>query len=220
LAFKRFAILASGNGSNARELIRHWKRHPENYSIEIVVTDNPQALVIGKAEELGIKCVVVPFIREGFNSYTEAKKDHEKRILEVLKEHNVSWLLLAGYMRIMGKALLNAFHDKELGLNRVVNVHPSLLPSFKGKDGIKEAFDFGVKYSGITIHFVENDVDSGPIIKQKAFARRDSDTLDDFRNRGHEVEHEIFPQVLDLIASGKFECKTVGKKKYILTKES
>jgi len=220
LGFKRFAILASGAGSNARELIRHWKKHPENYSIELVVTDNPSAPVIEKAQELGVKCLVIPFKREGFSTYAQAKQDHEVRIVRAVKEHNVNWLLLAGYLRIMGQDLLTEFHDKELGLNRVINVHPSLLPSFKGKDGIKEAFDYGVKYSGITIHFVEDDVDTGPIIKQKAFARLDGDTLDDFRTRGHLVEHEIFPQVVDLIAAGKFECRWDGDKKYIVTKES
>ena len=220
LAFKRFAILASGKGSNARELIAHWKNNPDNYSIELVVTDNPNAPVIEKAQELGVKCLVVPFIREGFKNFADAKKDHERRIIEILREHKVNWLLLAGYMRIMGEDILSEFHDENLGLNRVVNVHPSLLPSFKGKDGIKDAFDYGVKYSGITIHFVENDVDAGPIIKQKGFARFDGDTLEEFRNRGHQVEHEIYPQVVDLIAKEKFECRLDGNRKYIVTKES
>jgi len=220
LAFKKFAILASGNGSNARELIRHWQETKENYSIELVVTDNPEAPVIDKACELGVKCVVILFKREGFESYAMAKRDYEKRVIEVLREHNINWLLLAGYMKIMGQDLLAEFHDKELGLNRIINVHPSLLPSFKGKDGIKDAFEYGVKYSGITIHFVESDVDAGPIIKQQAFARLDGDTLDDFRSRGHQVEHEIYPHVVDLIAAGKFECRLDGDKKYIVTKES
>lgn len=193
---KRFSIFASGNGSNAEVLARHALKN--NYPLEFVLTDKKDAGVIDRMKALDIKTIVIER-----NHIT--KKEHENRIIEELSKNNISWIFLAGFMRILSPEFLENFYDPKGGINRVVNIHPSLLPSFPGRSGYKDAFDYGVKVSGVTVHFVDDGVDSGDIIAQSVFERKNNDEIEDFIRRGLEVEHKLYPIVMDQIMNDTYD---------------
>jgi phosphoribosylglycinamide formyltransferase 1 len=201
LAFKRFAIFASGVGSNALNLISYARENADKFSIEVLVTDKENAPVIALAKNLGIPVEVIPFISTG--SAKADKKNHEEKILSALSKYNISWIAMAGYMRILSADFLAKFYDQELGKNKVVNIHPSLLPDFPGKDGYTDAFLANVPVSGITVHFVDSGMDSGPIFLQRTFQRYPSDTLEDFISRGKKIEHEIYREAIKLLAEDR-----------------
>ena len=121
----------------------------------------------------------------------------DRRIAETLRYAHAEYVVMAGYMRKVTPVLLDAFPD------RVLNLHPALLPSFKGAHAIQDAFDAGVKVTGITVHFANEDYDKGPIVAQRAVEVREDDTLDDLEARIHEVEHVLYPEVLRLVAEGR-----------------
>lgn len=186
-----FAIFASGNGSNAEVLA---KRALEmNYPLKVVISDQPNAFVIERMKKLHLDCVVVEKDKK------QSKQDHEFSILEILKKYDVNWIFLAGYMKILSNQFLENFYESSLGVNKIINIHPSLLPSFKGKDGYGDAFHYGVRVSGVTVHFVDNGVDTGQIIAQEYFYREEGDQLEDFKARGLKIEHYLYPSVLDKI---------------------
>ena len=121
----------------------------------------------------------------------------DARIVEALRAAGAQYVVMAGYMRKVTPVMLDAFPD------RVLNLHPALLPSFKGAHAIQEAFDAGVKVMGVTVHFANEDYDKGPIVAQRAVEVREDDTLETLEERIHEVEHELYPQVLRLVAEGR-----------------
>ena len=197
MAFKRFAIFASGLGSNALNLISYARENADKLSIEVLVTDKENAPVIASAKQLGIPVEVIPFISTG--SAKADKKNHEEKILSALSKYNISWVALAGYMRILSPQFLNNFYDQKLQKNRVLNIHPSLLPDFPGKDGYGDAYSAGVPFSGVTVHFVDSGIDAGPIFLQRSFERNSSDTLEDFISRGKKIEREIYREAIKLV---------------------
>ncbi|MBU1125592.1 MAG: phosphoribosylglycinamide formyltransferase, partial [Candidatus Omnitrophica bacterium] len=143
--------------------------------------------------------------REDFVS----KKDFEARIIEVLKEHRVDLVVLAGFMRLLGSTLINAYRG------RIMNIHPALLPSFKGSQGIKDAFEYGVKATGVTLHFVDEEMDHGPIILQETLAILENDTLASLEERVHKLEHRLYPEAIRLYVEGKLKLE--GRKVRITT---
>jgi len=197
LAFKRFAIFASGLGSNALNLISYARENADKFSIEVLVTDKENAPVIASAKQLGIPVEVIPFISTG--SAKADKKNHEEKILSALSKYNISWVALAGYMRILSPQFLDKFYDQNLQKNRVLNIHPSLLPDFPGKDGYGDAYSAGVPFSGVTVHFVDSGIDAGPIFLQRSFERNSSDSLEDFISRGKKIEREIYREAIKLV---------------------
>jgi phosphoribosylglycinamide formyltransferase 1 len=197
LDFKRFAIFASGLGSNALNLISYARENADKFSVEVLVTDKENAPVIALAKNLGIPVEVIPFISTGSTKLD--KKNHEEKILSALLKYNISWVALAGYMRILSPEFLNNFYDQKLQKNRVLNIHPSLLPDFPGKDGYGDAFSAGVPFSGVTVHFVDSGIDAGPIFLQRSFERNSSDTLEDFISRGKKIEREIYREAIKLV---------------------
>lgn len=197
---KRFAIFASGTGSNALNLVQFSRLNPHLISVELLVTDSPRAQVIAKFTAQGVPVAIVPFEKN--------KKFHEAQILKVLAKHNIEWIILAGFMRILSQDFLQKFYDEKLDRNRVLNIHPSLLPSFKGANAYASAFAANVTHSGVTVHFVDSGVDSGPIILQKSFPRLPEDTLENFISRGKQLEHEIYPAAIRLLMGEKIdECR-------------
>jgi phosphoribosylglycinamide formyltransferase 1 len=201
LGFKRFAIFASGLGSNALNLISYARENAEKFSIEVLVTDKENAPVIINAQKLGVQVEVIPYTSTGKPKLD--KKNHEEKILAALKKYNISWVALAGYMRILSPEFLANFYDQKLQKNRVLNIHPSLLPDFPGKDGYGDAFSAGVPFSGVTVHFVDSGVDAGPIFLQRSFERNSSDTLEDFISRGKKIEHEIYREAIKLVTEDR-----------------
>lgn len=184
------AILASGNGSNAESILRHAQKYPDSIKIPLVICNNPDAYVIERARNLGVACVVIA--RKG------SKALHEKEIVKVLQEYNVEWIFLAGYMAILSQSFVAAYKG------RVVNIHPSLLPQFPGKDGYGDAFRAGIAGSGVTLHHVDEGVDTGLVIAQKTFPRLVDDTPETFRARGLELEYQLYREFIDTLAKRNF----------------
>lgn len=176
------AVFASGTGSNFQALM-----DTEHLACEIVllVCDQSDASVIEKAA----KSKIPTFI---FNAKAYPSKEaYEKQLVQKLQEVNVSWVFLAGYMRIVGPTLLQAFERK------IVNIHPSLLPAFPGKDAIGQAFQSGVETTGVTVHFIDEGIDTGPIIAQESVAILSEDTEATLKQRIQQVEHALYPRVVN-----------------------
>ncbi|MCK8619898.1 phosphoribosylglycinamide formyltransferase [Apilactobacillus kunkeei] len=181
------AIFASGNGTNFDAIAE--AELP--IDIRLLVCDHHDAYVVQRAKRKGID-VLIEELHKG-----EKRSIREGRILEALKEQGVKVIILAGYMRIVGDTLLNAFP------NKIINIHPALLPSFPGKQGILDAYNAGVNKTGVTIHFVDSGIDSGQIIAQEEVFRKEGDSLADLENRIHDVEHQLYPRtILQLIKKG------------------
>ncbi len=184
-------VLISGSGSNLQSLIDHIQEGTLDARISLVVSSRPDAYGIERAKKAGIPVLVLN--REAYADAVAANK----RIADALKEAGAEYVVMAGYMRMVTAEVLDAFPD------RVVNLHPALLPSFKGAHAIQDAFDFGVKVTGVTVHFANADYDKGPIIAQRAVEVREDDTVEALEARIHAVEHELYPRVVQLLAEGR-----------------
>jgi len=201
----RIAVFCSGNGTNLQAIIDSIKKKRlKRVEIALVVSDNPSAYALMRAKKAGIKSIVVE--RDKFAT----KSEFEKEIIKHLEKENVELIVLAGFMRIIGPDLLTAYR------NRILNIHPALLPSFKGAHGIKDAFDYGAKVTGVTVHFVDDKMDHGPIILQEPVAIKQGDNLESLEERIHKVEHKIYYKAIGLLASGKL--KISGRKVEIAKK--
>ncbi len=211
----KIAILASGNGSNAENILKMAQEHPEWLDVRAVITDNATAGVIQRCQKFKTECLVVPYEKKA--TIEEGKNAHEGRLLGILRERGVEWVCLAGYQRILSHKFIEEFYDLNLVASRVLNIHPSLLPSFRGKDAYVQAFDFGVKLSGVTLHFVDSGVDTGPIFLQGHFERGEGDTPDQFVSRGLEVEYRLYRQGLELLAREKVRGVRTGNRTYVST---
>lgn len=176
---KRIAIFASGNGSNFQALAGACQRGEIPAETALCVCDHPGAYVAERARRLGIR--VLEFRPKGYSS----KKDYETMILEELKKENIDLICLAGYMRIVGETLLAAYPEK------IINIHPSLLPSFPGVDAIGQALEYGVKVFGVTVHYVDSTLDGGKIISQTAINYNGTDR-DVLENMIHSHEHALY----------------------------
>jgi len=181
---KRIAVFASGNGSNFQALVNSVKKAELQADIVLLVCDRPEAYVIERAEKEQIPSFV--FRPKDYAS----KAEFETEILKQLHDYKIEFIVLAGYMRLIGPTLLRAYKG------RIVNIHPSLLPAFPGKDAIGQAYRAGVKVTGVTIHYVDEGMDTGPIIAQRAIEIHDGETLESIEARIHQVEHQFYPEVL------------------------
>lgn len=186
---KNIGLMASGAGSNALNLIEAAKSY-KNVRVACLIVDTLDSPLPEIVRQKYPMLPVHRILPMGGLKGQERKSEHEKRILETLTTHEVSYVCLAGYMRILGPLLLDTFR------NRIVNIHPSLLPLYPGIDSYKRAFEDKVTESGVTIHLVDEGVDTGPIIFQEKFPRLETDTLADFVQRGKEIEWRLYPLVL------------------------
>ena len=193
-------FMCSGRGTNLRAILQATADGKLDARPVIVISNDPAAKALSVAKEFGVRAVCIP-------STGLSRGDQEKQILEVLETEQMDFLVLAGYMRILSESFLRAYKDPR-GFYRIVNIHPSLLPSFPGKSAYEDAFNYGVKVSGITIHLVDEKVDHGYILAQEAFPRFDDDTLATFKARGLAVEHKLFPEVLQTLANGELSFLT------------
>jgi phosphoribosylglycinamide formyltransferase-1 len=188
---KSIVILASGNGSNFEAIVRRIRKEKWPIEVKALITDNPQAYAIMRAKRLGIPQVVLDY--KAFGSKTE----YNKALLEKLEEFDPDLIVLAGYMRILPPFIVNRF------TSRIVNIHPALLPAFPGLNAIERAYKAGCKITGITIHYVDEGVDSGPIIEQAALRIRDGESLEELEKRIHRLEHKYYPLVIKKILLGE-----------------
>lgn len=196
------AVFASGRGTNFSAIARAVKKRKIKADLALLVCDNPQAPVIGKAKRAGVKVVLVK--GEDFSS----NEDFEKKIIQHLEENKIDLIILAGFMRILSTDFVQKYKD------RIINIHPALLPSFKGAHGIKDAFDYGVKVTGVSVHFVDEKMDHGPIILQAALNIEEGDTLESLEKKIHKVEHKLYPQAVSLFVEGKLKIE--GRKVKII----
>lgn len=187
----KIAVMLSGSGTNLQAIIDAVADGSLNARIVEVVSSRPDAYGIVRAQEAGI-----PVFSMNKDLYADAEAA-DRMLAERLVASGAEYVVMAGYMRKVGDAILGAFPD------RVVNLHPALLPSFKGAHAIKDAFEAGVKVTGVTVHFANAEYDRGPIIAQCAVPVREEDTLDSLEERIHEVEHELYPEVLCWISEGR-----------------
>jgi phosphoribosylglycinamide formyltransferase-1 len=180
----RLGILISGRGSNMQAIIDAVQngRIPDS-EVSVVISDKANAPGLLKAKERGVKTLVME--RRG-----RPRAEHDAEITKELKERGVELICLAGYMRLLSPEFIRAFPD------RIVNIHPSLLPSFRGLDAQKQAFDHGVKVTGCTVHFVDEELDNGRIIAQKTVEVRDDDTAEALAERILEQEHELYVEAI------------------------
>lgn len=190
-AMKNIAIFASGNGSNFQAIAQAVKKRKIKAVLALLVCDNPKAYVIKRAQKYKVKVALVK--REDYFS----KKDFEAKIAEYLKENKIDLIALAGFMRILSPEFVLSYK------NKIINIHPALLPAFKGAHAIKDAFDCGVKITGVTVHFVDEKIDHGKIILQEAVAIRKSDTIEKLEARIHRLEHRLYPEAIRLFVEGK-----------------
>ncbi|MEG0077570.1 phosphoribosylglycinamide formyltransferase [Anaerorhabdus sp.] len=188
---RKIAVFASGTGTNFDAIQASIEKGQLDASIELVVVDKLDAKVIEKAKAKQIDTFV-------FNPKEYASKnDYERVIVEECKRRGVEWIVLAGYMRILADALLEAYP------NHIVNIHPSLLPAFKGKDAIGQAFNYGVKIMGVSIHYVNAEMDGGKIIAQRCFDVVDGMTHDEAEAKIHAIEHRLYPETLKKLLEEK-----------------
>lgn len=184
---KKAAVFASGNGSNFQAIVDAAKSGGLAADISLLVSDREKAYAVERAKGEGIPSFVFQ------PKQYESKAAFEQEILSALKAKDVEWIFLAGYMRLIGPTLLNAYEQ------RIVNLHPSLLPAFPGKDAVRQAMDAGAAETGISVHFVDAGMDTGPIIAQKPISIEKSDTLDSLTEKIHRTEHSFYPYVLQKI---------------------
>lgn len=198
----RIGVLVSGSGTNLQAII---DAAAEGLPVEVVkvVSSRPDAYGIERARAAGIPVLVM-----NRDKYADPQAA-DVEIVAALEEAGAEYVVMAGYMRKVTPVMLDAFP------NRVLNLHPALLPSFKGAHAIADAFDAGVKVTGVTVHFANADYDKGPIVAQRAVTVEEDDTLDTLEAKIHEVEHALYPEVLGLIAEGRVAVDAATNKVHI-----
>lgn len=189
----KIGILISGRGSNMLAIAEAVENGTiPNAEIAVVISDQPSAQGLIKAQEKGLEILAIP--RNG-----RRREEHDAEIVSELKKRGVELVCLAGYMRLLSKDFIRSFH------NKIINIHPSLLPAFKGLDAQKQAFDYGVKFTGCTVHFVDEELDHGAIIAQKIVEVKDDDTAETLSHRILEQEHQLYVEAIAKITVGKYE---------------
>jgi phosphoribosylglycinamide formyltransferase-1 len=194
-------VLASGRGTNLQAIIEAIEEGKIEGRISIVISDNQDAFALKRAEQHNIETQYINFRK------FKDREDYDKEIIKFLKEKKVELVVLAGYMRILTPYFIKVYK------NKIMNIHPALLPSFPGLHAQKQAVEHGVKVSGCTVHFVDEGVDLGPIILQKAVEVKDDDTEESLAERILKEEHQIYPRAIQLFCQGRLVIK--GRKVFI-----
>jgi phosphoribosylglycinamide formyltransferase-1 len=195
---KRLGILISGRGSNMVALADAVRDHRiPNAEIVLVISDKPDVAGLEKAKTFGLSTRVIE--RRG-----RKREEHDRETVAALKELDVNLVCMAGYMRLLSSYFISAYR------NRILNIHPSLLPCFPGLDAQRQAIEHGVKWSGCTVHFVDETLDGGPIIRQKIVPVLESDTEESLSDRILVEEHRLYAEAVALVLSGN--CEIVGRR--------
>ena len=200
-------VLVSGSGSNLQAILDAIERKTLDAECRVVLSNRPGVFALSRAEKAGVQTITLD------HKEFPSREAFDLELIATLKQAGVEWIALAGFMRVLTPPFLEAFKD------RVVNIHPSLLPAFPGVNAQKQAFEYGVKVTGCTVHFVDQGVDSGPVILQRAVPVRDDDTAESLKDRILSAEHELFPEALSLIAQGRV-VKSHDGRRIIIRAES
>lgn len=196
-------ILLSGRGSNFVAIADSIEAgRISNAQIAVVISNHPEAPGIAAARQRGLKALVIP-------SKGKSREEHDRELVAALRQHEVELVCLAGYMRLLSPWFVQQFP------RRILNIHPSLLPAFPGLEAQEQAFAYGVKISGCTVHFVDEELDHGPILVQKAVLLRDDDDEHTVAARILEQEHLAYPEAINIVLNGNFEI--VGRRMKLKT---
>lgn len=191
---KRLGILLSGRGSNFEAIANNVKAGNIAAEIVVVIGNKPDAQGLETADAMGLDAVYIP-------SKGLKREEFDRRVAALLKEKHVDLVCLAGFMRLLSPYFIDEF------ANRIINIHPSLLPSFPGLDAQEQALEHGVKATGCTVHFVDSGLDSGPIIAQAAVPVEDNDTVDSLAARILTEEHRLYSEAINIVLSGKYRIE-------------
>ena len=191
----RLGILISGRGTNLQALIDAIRNAELSAEIAIVISNQPDAPGLARAESAGIETLCI-----NHRDYAPRER-HDQAVVRALQERNVNLVCLAGYMRLVGKPLLDAFP------NAILNIHPSLLPSFPGTDAQLQALEYGVKVSGVTVHIVTSELDGGPIVLQRTVPVMPGDSPDSLAARILTEEHQAYPAAVRIMLSGRWKVE-------------
>lgn len=191
----KIGVLGSGKGSNLQSIIDGVEAGEIPARIACVISDVEDAFILERAGKHGIDALHIP----PGKYKTRLDDEVEAEYVKCLKDRGVDLVVLAGFMRMLKEDFISAFPG------RIINIHPSILPAFRGLDAWKQALDYGVKYTGCTVHFVEIGMDTGPIIMQAVVEVKDDDTPETLHRRIQVEEHRIYPEVIRLIAGGRVE---------------
>jgi len=194
----KLGVLLSGSGTNLQAIIDRIEEGTLDASIELVISSRPSAYGLKRASDHGLQTLTLS--KEIYADPLVA----DEVIATELKMHDVDYVIMAGYMRMVHEPILAAFP------NRVVNLHPALLPSFKGAHAIQDAYDYGVKVTGVTVHFADDKYDCGPIIAQQALAVEEGWTVDELEEHIHEIEYVLYPDTIQLLAEGRVHVRDNG----------
>ncbi len=195
-ATNNIAVLVSGRGSNLQAMIDNIENgNIEGANISVVISDMADAYALERAKKHGIDAIFID--PKSFANKTE----YEQELVKILDSYDTDLVILAGYMRIVGKEVISAYK------NRILNIHPTLLPSFTGLHSHRQTLDYGVKVSGCTVHFVDEGMDTGPIILQSCVPVLENDTEDTLSERILEQEHKIYSQAVKLFIEGKLKVE-------------
>ena len=191
----RVAIFASGSGTNLQAII---DAGIDTVDIVLVFSNKHDAYALERAKNHNISTEVLD--HKSFKNRAE----FDREIIKIIEPYNIDLIVLAGYMRILSPEFVRAYKGK------IINIHPALLPSFPGTNSARQALEYGVKYTGVTVHYVDEGVDTGPIILQSVVEVEDSDTEESLLEKIHKVEHRIYPEAIRLVSSGNVEI--VGRR--------
>lgn len=198
---KKLAILISGRGTNMKAIFRKIEEGFLPASVSFIATDNSDAHGLAKAKEAGHRTEILPY-------KTDGRKAAEEYLAGLITETATDLIVLAGFMKILSSSFVN------LHKGRIINIHPALLPSFPGAHGIEDAWNYGVKVTGVTVHLVDEEVDHGIILAQEPVMIKDSDTMEDLERRIHEIEHDIYWKTLRKVIQSE-EMKIEGRRALI-----
>lgn len=188
----RVGIFASGSGTNLQAII---DAQIDTIEIVLVFSNKSDAYALERAKTHNIPALVID--HKGYKS----REEYDGDIIKALEPYKLDLIVLAGYMRILSPVFVRAYKDK------IINIHPALLPSFPGINSAKQALEYGVKFTGVTVHYVDEGVDTGPILLQSVVEIEDDDSEEILLQKIHRVEHQIYPKALELVSSGQIEVK-------------
>ncbi len=191
---KNIAVLISGNGTNLQAIIDNVKAGNINGKIVAVISNKADAFGLERAKKADISTYFID--HKGIT-----REEHEQKIIDILEKEKVDLVVLAGYMRVLTSLFVGKYK------NRLINIHPALLPAFPGTDGYGDTWNYGCKVGGCTVHFVDEGVDTGPIIIQKVNEIREDDTLESFKQRGLDIEHQALPEAIKLFCDDKLQIE-------------
>ncbi len=197
----RLAILVSGRGTNMEIIYGKIESGDLPVDLTFIASDNPEAAALQKAQKAGVRIEVLPYHKVN-------RKAAEEHLARLIKETETEWIVLAGFMKILSSEFVRQHQGK------IVNIHPSILPSFQGAKGIEDAWNYGVKITGVTVHLVDEEVDHGIILAQRPVIVEESDSIEDLEEKIHSVEHEIYWKTLKKLIEGNL-VKIEGRRAFI-----